>query len=64
MKSPMHIVTYKGLFNNTNCGVGKMTWFGGFQDDKKTKKKKKKQKNKQPFLMDRFLYYLLFSCFF
>jgi hypothetical protein len=37
MKSPMCIVTHKGLFNNTNCGMGKMTWFGGFQDDRKKK---------------------------
>jgi hypothetical protein len=41
MKSPMRIVTYKGLFNNTNFGVGKMTWFGDF---KMTEKKKKKNK--------------------
>ncbi len=54
MKSSMCIVTCKGLFNNTNCVMGRMTWFGGFQHDK--------NKNKQPFLMDRFFYCPLF-CF-
>jgi len=37
--------------------MGRMTWFGGFQDDKK-------EKNKQPFLMDRFLYCPLFRFIF
>jgi hypothetical protein len=35
MKSPMCMVTHNGLFNNTNCVMGRMTWFGGLQDDKK-----------------------------
>jgi hypothetical protein len=52
MKSHMWILTHKGFSNNTNCAMGKMTWFGGFQDDK------------QPFLMHRFLYCPLFHFIF
>jgi hypothetical protein len=35
MKSPICIIIHKELFNNTNCVMGRMTWFGGFQDEKK-----------------------------
>jgi hypothetical protein len=47
MKLPPCTPTHQGLSNNTNCAMGRMTWFGGFQNDKQ---------NKQPFLIDRFFY--------
>jgi hypothetical protein len=47
--------THKGFSNNTNYAMGGMIWFGGFQDEKQ---------NKQPFLMDRFIYCPLFHFIF
>jgi len=55
MKLPPCTPTHQGLSNNTNCAMGRMTWFGGFQNDKQ---------NKQPFLIDRFFYYPSFHFIF
>jgi hypothetical protein len=35
MKSPLCTPTHQGFSNNINCAMGGMTWFGGFQDEKK-----------------------------
>jgi hypothetical protein len=40
MKSPLCTLTHKWLSNNTNCAIGGVTWFRGFQDEKQ---------NEQPF---------------
>jgi len=37
MKSPLCTPTHQGFSNNTNCAMRGMTWFGGFQDEKKKK---------------------------
>jgi hypothetical protein len=55
MKSPLCTPTHKGFSNNTNYAMRGMIWFGGFQDEKQ---------NKQPFLMDRFIYCPLFHFIF
>jgi len=55
MKSPLCTPTHQGFSNDTNCAMGGVAWFGGFQEEKQ---------NKQPFLMDRFLYCPLFHFIF